>query len=131
VAELEAGLYAALTKSGGRVAGLVSSRVYPTMIPQEVPLPAIAYQRVSGPRDRYHNGAAGWARARIQLTIMAEKYAEAKTVVAAVRDLFPFRGEFGGLVNVAGAWVENEVDGWGPQIEAPTVRLDLFFIYSE
>jgi hypothetical protein len=62
---------------------------------------------------------------------MADDYAEAKALAGAVRDLFPFRGELGGLVNVHGSWVENEIDGWGPLIEAPTVRLDLWFLYSE
>ena len=130
MAELEAGVYAHLSNAD-RVAGLVSTRIYPEVIPQTAELPAMAYQRVSGPRDHYHNGAAGMARARIQLTIVAETYTAAKGVAAAVRDLFPFRGELGGLVEVYSAWVENEVDGWGPLIEGPTVRLDLWFLYAE
>jgi len=130
VADLEAGLYAALT-GAARVAGLVSERVYPEVIPQEATLPAMAYQRVSGLRGHYHGGGLGLARGRIQLTIVAETYSEAKEVAGAVRDLFPYRGELGGLVNVFAGWVENEVDGYGPLIEAPTVRLDLWFLYSE
>lgn len=130
MATIEAGLWSALTGSA-RVAGLVSDRVFPEVIPQDATLPAVAYQRVSGPRGTFHGGATGMAQARIQLTITAETYSAAKEVAAAVRDLFPFRGELGGLVNVHVARLENEVDGYGPQIEAPTVRLDLWFLYSE
>lgn len=127
---LEAGLWKALT-SAPRVAGLVGDRIFPEVIPQDAQLPAMAYQRVSGPRSTFHGGPTGWAQGRIQLTITAETYAAAKDVAEAVRDLFPFHGELGGLVTVAVARLENEVDGYGPQIEAPTVRLDLWFLYSE
>jgi hypothetical protein len=130
MATIEEGLYAALT-GNARVAGLVGERVYPEVIPQEAALPAMAYQRVSGPRPVGHGGGLGMGEARIQLTITAETYREAKAAAAAVRDLFPFVGELGGLVEVFAGLLENEIDGYGALIEAPTVRLDLWFLYGE
>lgn len=131
MATIEEGLYSALTEDSGRVYGLVGERVYPLVIPQDSDLPAIAYQRVSGPRSVAHGGSLGAAEARIQLTITAAAYSTAKAIAAAARDLFPFVGILGGLVTVFDSLVENEIDGYGTQIEAPTVRLDLWFLYSE
>jgi hypothetical protein len=131
MATIEEGLYAALTNTSGRVYGLVGTRVYPLTIPQEATLPAISYQRVSGPREPAHDGAMGIAQARIQVTITAEAYRTAKDVATSIRDLFPFQGILGGLVDVFVGEVENEVDGYGAQIEAPTVRMDLWFMYAE
>lgn len=113
------------------MAGQVADRVYPEVIPQDVSLPALAYQRVSGARPMAHGGKLGIAEARIQVTIAAESYRAAKAIAAGVRDLFPMRGILGGLVTVHSGYIENEIDGYGPQIEAATVRLDLWFLYSE
>lgn len=128
---IEEALYAALAAAPG-VAGLVGDRIYPMAIPQEATTPAIAYQRVSGQRPMAHSlGGLGVAMARIQLTITAAEYRNVKAVCTAIRDLFPFRGILGGLVEVYGGRVENEVDGWGSAVEMPTTRIDLWFLYSE
>ena len=131
MATIEEGLYAALADTGGRIYGLVEDRIYPAVIPQEADLPAMAYQRVSANRTPGHGGTVGLAEGRIQVTISADEYRTAKAVAEAMREIFPFRGILGGLVQVYAGWVENEVDGYGPQIEAPTVRLDLWFMYAE
>ena len=55
---IEAGLYAHLVGSAG-VTALVATRVYPLLVPQDATLPAIAYQRISGPRDHTHDGPSG------------------------------------------------------------------------
>lgn len=127
---IEEALYSALA-NWGPVATLAGDRIYPMAIPQTAALPAVAYQRVGGPRLDSHGGDLGAAEATIQITIVAETYSMAKALVTAIRDLFPYRGELGGLVNVWQGTIDNEVDGWGPAIEAPTIRLDLRFLYSE
>lgn len=131
MATIEEGLYAALV-GDGYIGGLVSTRVYPMVAPQEAALPLVVYQRVSGPRHQHHDGPAGLAEARIQLTITAETYSSAKSVASGIRDvLVGFRGVLGGKVDVHEARIENEVDGYGLAIEAPTVRLDVWCLYSE
>lgn len=130
MATIEEGLYAALS-GYGPVTNLVGSRIYPMVIPQEAALPAIAYQRVSGPRLFGHGGSQGTAAARIQVVVTAEEYRTTKSIVTAIRDLFPFRGTLGGLVEVFLGVIDNEVDGYGPQVEAATVRVDLWFLYAE
>lgn len=81
MAELESVLY---TRLAGQVA-LVSSRIYPLILPQNPTYPAVTYQRIDSP----HEGAMGAdhdvARTRIQVDSWAETYAGAKAVATQVR----------------------------------------------
>ena len=116
------------------VAGLIGTRLYPYLVPQDAELPAIAYQRISGPREYSHDGPSGQARALIQLTIEAATYAAAKSTAAAVRSaLSGFRGILGGAggTAVGGIFIENEIDGYSEIGEARTVRLDVSIQYGE
>ena len=129
--EIERALYAALT-GWPYLSELSGDRVFPLVIPNDAALPAVAYQKTSGARLLGHCGPTGHATARIQVTIQAEQYSEAKEIAAGIRDLlFGFRGTLGGVCEVFSCALESEVDGYGPQIEAPTVRLDLVFYHRE
>lgn len=134
--DFEEALYAALV-ADGRVGALVSTRVYPQVIPQDVDLPAIAYQKISGPRWTSHDGALGLVATRMQLTCTAESYADAKAVFHAVRELLSgFRGMLGASATAPGVWVvrsalDNEIDGYNLATGRQTVRCDLNVIYRE
>lgn len=135
VMELEEAIYGQLV-GNATVGGLVSTRVYPLMIPQEVALPAIAYQRISGMRALAHDGEVGFAEARVQFTCQAESYDGAKDLARGVRlCLAGFNGVMGGSaakgVRVQGVRTENEMDGWGMVAGHWTVRLDMMFWYLE
>lgn len=133
--EIEAALYAELAADSS-VSALVSSRIYPVLIPQDVDMPAIAYQRISGPRDYSHQGA-GLVSARFQITCQATSYSGAKSLAAAVRDaLSGFSGTMGaggggGGVKVQGAFVDNDLDGYGATAQEWTVRLDVIIQHTE
>jgi len=131
--ELEEAIYSQLV-GNGTVAGLVSTRIYPLVIPQDIALPAIAYQRISGGRELAHDGEVGFAEARMQFTCQGDSYNSAKAVRKAVRlALAGFNGVMGGGsgVKVQGVRTENEMDGWGMAAETWTVRLDMVFWYLE
>ena len=129
--ELEKGLYAKLT-GWEYLSALTGDRVFPVVIPEDAELPAVAYQRISGPRLLAHDGSTGLAEGRVQVTVVGTSYSEAKEIAGAVREMLAgWRGLMGGVCEVFGCRVENEVDGWGSQIEANTVRLDLYFHYRE
>lgn len=106
-------------------------------IPQDVELPAWAYQRVSGPRVNAHDGGAGIASGRMQITCQAESYSECKDLAEAIRrSVIGFRGEMGTSssgagVRVFGCQVENEIDGYGMTGGVYTVRMDVVIIYQE
>ena len=127
---LEEGLYAHLVADSG-VAALVSTRVYPLLVPQDATLPAIAYQRISGPRDHSHTGTTGLALARIQLTLIASSYANAKALGTAVRTAMAgLRGSMGAVV-VNACLFDNERDDWATVFEKPVVRHDYLIWYQE
>lgn len=130
---IEEALYAHLVADAG-VAALISTRVYPLSIAQDVALPAIAYQRISGPRQRYHSGPSAMAEARIQITCQAAKYTQAKALAKAVR--LAMDGYSGTMGGVSGVLVEfcgvvNELDGYEFETEGETVRVDVMVLYQE
>ena len=134
MATIEEAIYAHLTGNSG-VAALVSTRIYPLTIPQDIALPAIAYQRISGPRIAAHDGPTGVARARIQITCQAPTYAAAKGLAMAVRQaLDTFSGEVtvsGNKVMVEAAMLANEWDGYEVVTGQSTVRVDFQILYKE
>lgn len=130
---IEEALYHFLTEDHS-VALLASTRVYPLSIPQDIALPAVAYQRISGPRLVSHDGATELAGARFQITVQDDSYDGAKHLAEAIRRAVGgFRGVMGGGngVQVDGVWVESELDGYGMTSSIYTVRLDLEMAYRE
>lgn len=67
---------------------LVSSRVYPLVLPQKPTLPAITYQQISAVRVRnLPVGRAGKVRLRIQIDCWAETYAAVHALADSVKAL--------------------------------------------
>lgn len=92
------------------------NRVYPLVIPQKVPrgaaqTPCVVYETVGVDRQVSYCGTSGLIRTTMQLNCYAEDYGTAKSVAAAVRDVFgDFRGLLGGTVDVRHAKLEAEFD---------------------
>lgn len=131
--DIQEALYNHLT-TDPTVAGLVVARIYPLVIPQDIDLPAIAYQRITGPRFTAHDGATGLAKALIQITSQGSTYSDAKALAAAIRECtVGFKGIMGGQggIYVDGAFIRSELDGYSQPAESQTVRLDIEFIYRE
>lgn len=92
------------------VSGLIGTRAYALVLPQETAYPAITYNRVSGVRVHDLDGPAGRGTPRISVNSWAETYLEAKALAAAVRVcLDGFRGTVGG-VEINNISIENEID---------------------
>jgi hypothetical protein len=130
---LEEGLFAQLTMDPD-VSAIVGDRVYPLIMPQGSPLPAVTYQRISSARFYAHDGPSGLARPMIQLSCWAESYDEAKQVAALVRKaLESASGTLGGQdgVPVQGIRVEDEVDLYEDNPPVFRTDLDTVFWYEE
>ena len=84
MAVIEEALVALLEADAG-VSALVGNRIYPIVIPDGASLPAIAYQRISGPRAETMDGPSGLAWPRFQITSVAETVSEAIALANAVR----------------------------------------------
>lgn len=95
---------------------LVGTRIHPGSLPQNSPLPALVYSKVSGVPEYAHDGANGAVESRIQISCLGADYGTTKNVSKAVKRAFrPFEiapGTMGGVggVHVAGVFLENEMD---------------------
>jgi len=127
---IEEGLYSKLAADSG-VSALVSTRIYPLLVPQDASLPAIAYQRISGPRDHAHDGATGLALARVQVTCLGSSYDETKDVSEAVRAAIDGGAGTWGSTTVGACLLENERDEWATPFDKSTVQMDFMIWYQE
>ena len=130
---LEEALFAHLAAIGSNTEPIANTRVYPLLIPLETIRPAIAYQRIAGPRINLHDGPSGLARATIQITCQAPDYSIVKRLINAVRkDLDGYKGLMGGVSGTDVQWCNmiSEIDGDELQ-DAAIVRADFQFLYRE
>jgi len=113
------------------VAELVGDGIHPVHLPQGFRLPAVSYQRISGPRIRAHEGPSGLARPRIQVDCWAETYAAAKELARRVRQSVDgWRGESAGI-RINDVSVVTEMDGYEPDTGIWRVQLDLIVWHEE
>ncbi len=124
MATIEEAVYSRLTDDGA-VAAQVGTRVYPLVIPQDVDLPAIAYQVISSEAKWSHSGPSGLTQTRVQLTIVADDYATAKATDQAVRAAFNAVSFDAAGVHVQGAFIDNVLDDFDAAVATPTIRTDV------
>ena len=115
-----------------------AARLYPLVVPQTAALPAIAYQKISSPKEQAHTGSSHLCRSRIQFTCEADDYSTVKALAIAVKQCWDsFRGivNLGTLDSLAidGCAVDNDVDSARERGAAvsPVVRLDVLIWHYE
>ncbi len=75
------------------VAALAADRIYPIEMPPNTELPAIVYQRISGPRVHSHSGPSHLAHPLFQLSCWGADQTVAKTLADQARcSLDGFKG---------------------------------------
>ena len=92
-------IYTLLSADAG-VTALVAARIYPSRLPQNTTMPAIAYEVISAMELTPIDAQAGYqiVRTRVQVTCMAKNYAEVKNTVEAVRIACLYKsGTIGGV----------------------------------
>lgn len=134
MATIEEALKALLVANAG-VNALVAGRVHPLKVPQGGALPAVVYQRVSGPRVGQHRTSSTLARPRFQFACVAATYAAAKGLANAVRVAIHCYAGIASGVDVDAILVENEVDAFNAsedeQADAFTVVVDAVVWHHE
>lgn len=80
---METELRTLLTGNAG-VAALVSTRVYPVVLPQNTTMPAIVYQELRSDSLVQADGDTGARRGRFMLSCWASSYGGTKSLAAAV-----------------------------------------------
>lgn len=126
---LEQGLHAFLASRSG-VSTLVSTRIYPVILPQAPRYPAITYNRVSRDTEHHLLGPVGRDVARISINSWASTYAGAKALADTVRlALDGYRGPFLSLASpavlittVGATHLDNEIDLYEEDAEDPATQ---------
>ena len=75
------------------VTALVGLKIYPGLIPQNTPMPAVSYELISSVDIAPINAQAGGVilRSRVQVSVLARTYAEVKTIQEAIRRALLFK----------------------------------------
>lgn len=122
----------------GPLAALVGARIYPTTYPQNETLPVVVYQRTSHVPEYHHDGEAGFAESRFQISSFGKSYAEAKQTARAVKSAlraFMAHQEITNGVLIGACFLENEFDLFNPedteQLSAHQVLADFLFLHGE
>ena len=135
MADIDSALYHRLTTYAG-LASLVSTRVSPVTLPQDVSLPAVVFQNISlVPAVQEFDGPAALPKARYQITSFGGTLASAKAVAAQVRAaLDGERGEWGTgaykTVIYASLW-KDESDVQEPDLPMYLVQQDYLIMFRD
>lgn len=109
---------------------LISNRVYPTVIPQNSPLPVVSYRRISTTRESAMGSDTGIARARFQLDSFAESFSAVRPVAEQVRAaLQRWRNNSGTVVQ--DSFILSEDDDYDHETKLYRVMQDFEVIYVE
>lgn len=84
---LSEGLYNLITKDPTVGALLAKNAVYPALMPEAAPLPAIVYQEVHGDGTMSQDGPDPLQYSRMQFDCYGAKYGDAKQLARALRQL--------------------------------------------
>lgn len=99
-----------LVLADATVAGLIGTRMFPVILPQNPTLPAITYQYLSGRSVVSNDGASGLAESTFQIDCWGATYASTDELYEAVRDrLIAYKGDAGG-VDVQGIFLVRKRD---------------------
>ncbi len=113
---------------------LVSGRVYPMLLPPQVTLPAITYQKLSEARAYAHDGFAGYTEPRFQFSVWATTYAGAKAVHVQIKAaLDTYVGIMGGIggVGVQRCLITNGIDLYDPESGIYHQAVDYLLAHAE
>jgi hypothetical protein len=113
---IETSLYTALTTDAD-IKRIVNTRVYPVVMPQDVTLPAVSYQRMSASPLNTLNGYAGMKNAHVVINSWARTYDEAKELAGHVHTAMDAVRTFRSVLT-------NELDGYDPEVSLYVVSQD-------
>lgn len=131
---VESQIVARLTGFVGLTA-LISSRVYPVIIPQKTSLPAVCYQRISTNRPSCFGGDAGIVQARFQIDCLAESEpgstSGARAVASQVISALQRWRSSAGSPTVHDVFIDNQSEDYEPETKIHRVIVDIIVWYSE
>lgn len=100
------------------LSGLVSTRCYPMVAPQQSARPFIIYQRIDSERWRSINNPAGIAQALIQVDAYADSYNDVKALASDIENILDgYRGSVNygdnspqSTIEICGITLQSDID---------------------
>jgi hypothetical protein len=114
---IEQTLYDTL-RNDGTVAGLVSTRIYPSVAPDNAAVPYLTYQVISTEAHNKLVGSPDTERKSIQVNCISNSYTESKSISAACKS----------AINGTVGYLDNDDDDYFAQTQNYRVRLDFALI---
>lgn len=109
----------------------ITTRCYPSTLPQNPTYPLILYAKVTGERINDLSGPSGMAHPRFQIEAWAETYAAAKSLANAIRVcLNGYRGT-SGTVWIGSFLIQSERDIYEPEAACHRVVMDYAIWHNE
>lgn len=110
----------------------LSGKVYPLTVPDDIALPAAAYQVISDVPEYAHDGAVPLSLARVQVTLHAASYSAGVTLLKAVQTAITgYRGTLStSAVEVQHVFIDRIADVWGSNFLLPVQQVDLLIRYT-
>jgi len=113
---IESLIYTVLT-GNATVARKVNTRVYPVVMPQDVTLPAVSYQRVSADPVNHLQGYSGLKNAHIVINAWARNYDDVKGLASDIHAAMNAAVTFKCILT-------NELDGYDPDVSLYVISHD-------
>lgn len=130
VVAVEADLYTRLTSSTD-VTSQVSDRVYPLPLPQEATIPALTWQKISGPREHAMGQDPGEAHSRFQLDCWGESLNDTLAIRDGLLSGLSRWSSSTGSVTVYDVFLINEQQSYEDDARLHRVRLDFMIHHTE
>jgi hypothetical protein len=112
-----------LLSANAAVKRRINTRIFPVVMPQDVVLPAVSYQRISADPANTLAGASGLVNAHIVINSWSRNYDEAKALALEIRTAMNTASTFKSLLT-------NELDGYDPDVSLYVVSQD-FSVWGE
>lgn len=112
------------------LSALISTRLYPGVLPQKCTYPAVNYSRIFASRVPAMGADTGLVRARFQFDIWADTYAAARAVAEQVRAAYQRWRNTAGTV-IQDIYFVGEVDLYEDETRIHHAALDFEIIYQE
>lgn len=121
-------LYTRLTTGSTTLTGLVGTRVYRTIAPQNPTYPCVVYTRVTGPRIHDLTGPTGQSEGRFEVSAIAKTAAAVEDVAEAVRGVLDGWTSTGLVQN---SRLTGEVDIYYDDLQVYQIALDFVLMHDE
>lgn len=134
-ANIEQAIYYLLSQDV-ELASVISTRVYPAIVPQGGVLPCVTFQQISGVRDQELEAASGFVTSRFQINCWAKTYGGARQLSNLVRTALA--GTYGSTQGKYIYDIQLEDENDMPQVDAESdiisrygKRLDFQVFFNE